>query len=103
MLGGAAILSAQAAGTRRPRPDGYVASPGGVTPIATALTDPGPRLPSMDASRPARALSRPALGSRLPPSIRSRRPKAAGPDEFRGPAPDHNHGLLRPRQVAGSA
>src|SRR3954468_4328582 len=59
--------------------------------------------PSMDASHPARALSRPALGSRLPPFVRSRRPPAVGPDEFRGPAPDHDHGLLRPRQIAGSA
>src|SRR3954469_9976200 len=57
----------------------------------------------MDASRPARALSRPAFGSRLPPSIRSRRPPAAGLDEFRGPAPDQKDGLLRPWQVAGSA
>src|SRR4051794_36749459 len=57
----------------------------------------------MDTSRPARVLSRPALGSRLPPSIRSRRPSAAGPDEFRGPAPGHNDGLFRPWQVAGSA
>src|SRR4051812_15163087 len=49
----------------------------------------------MDASRPARVLSRPAL--------RSRRPSAAGPDEFRGPAPGHNDGLFRPWRIAGSA
>ena len=40
--------------------------------------------------------SRPALGSRLPPSVRSRRPPAVGPDEFRGPAPDHNTGCSAP-------
>src|SRR4051795_5412762 len=47
--------------------------------------------------------SRPAFGSRLPPSIRSRRPPAAGLDEFRGPAPDHKRGLFRPWQATGSA
>src|SRR3954447_1487677 len=47
--------------------------------------------------------SRPAFGSRLPPSIRSRRPPAAGPDEFRGPAPGHERGLFRPWQATGSA
>src|SRR4051794_18652530 len=26
-----------------------------------------------------------------------------GPDEFRGPAPDHKRGLFRPRQATGSA
>src|SRR4051794_38368737 len=57
----------------------------------------------MDASRPARALSRPAFGSRLPPSIRSRRSMTVGPDEFRGPAPGHERGLFRPWQATGSA
>src|SRR3954471_19907101 len=57
----------------------------------------------MDASRPARALSRPAFGSRLPPSIRSRRTMTVGLDEFRGPAPGHERGLFRPWQATGSA
>src|SRR3954454_1368501 len=67
------------------------------------LTVAGRRFPSMDASRPARALSRPAFGSRLPPSIRSRRSMTVGPDEFRGPAPGHKRGLFRPWQATGSA
>ena len=38
--------------------------------------------------------SRLAFGSRLPPSIRSRRPLTVGLDEIRGLAPDHLFGLL---------
>ena len=45
--------------------------------------------------------SSPAHGSRLPPSIRSRRPRAAGLDEFRGPAPDHKDGLVPPSEDRG--
>src|SRR3954452_12698534 len=52
----------------------------------------------MDASRPARGfVASGALGSRLPPSIRSRRPPAVGPDEFRGSAPDHGPCLREER------
>src|SRR3954447_13620620 len=80
----------------------YLRFPEILVMMPTKVKEPS-RHPSMDASRPARALSRPAFGSRLPPSIRSRRPPAAGLDESRGPAPDQKDGLFRPRQVAGSA
>ena len=52
---------------------------------------------------PQELSSSPAHRSRLPPSIRSRRPRAAGLDELRGPAPDRKDGLARPRKIAGSA
>src|SRR3954453_19273082 len=47
--------------------------------------------------------SRLTFGSRLLPSIRSRRPPAVGLDEIRGSAPDHLLGLRRPRESTDSA
>src|SRR3954454_7082469 len=48
-------------------------------------------------SRPACA----GLGCRHPSGLDG--PEAAGLDEFRGPAPDHERGLFRPWQATGSA
>src|SRR4051795_13763966 len=73
------------------------------------MRDPGkarkwpemPRFPSMDASRPARGFV--ASGVRVSAAAIHPVSTAAGPDEFRGPAPDHKRGLFRPRQATGSA